>query len=413
MITSFVDMEAKPIPQQQNPNIPAIVRLILLFLNTLFTKEKKSKVKSEMKDSPTMNPLFLIYFMYITLLNMRIPSSDKIRDTIAQNSIEEWETILLKFLNNTPREQDLPWTEEEKEVWVLILYFISYQERTRKHRYLQIKTKDRCDIYDSQLFSLGLRPFKETRPINVVISFLNTLFTKEKKSETETALSDKKSPETNPVFLLYFMYIALLDKNLARSKKVPTFNKLKSIMLYGETKIEVWETILLTFLNETPRVQGFPWTEEEKDVWKLVLFFVSEQFGGSEQFGVSEQFGSSCIEKYYFRFNDEKRRAQLSPLIHQLGLKSFKESATSIPVNPCAKKYQTVMCKICEFHGDPENSSKTCGCCYECNSRDAVCKRCRICGQHDSTKCSCCPICKTSAEYCRKCPECNEHECSC
>ena len=155
MITSFVDMEAKTIPQQQNPNILAIVRLILLFLNTLFTKKKKSEVKIEMKHSHTMNPLFLIYFMYITLLNMRIPSSDKIRETIAQISIEEWEKILLKFLNDTPREKDLPWTEEEKEVWVLILYFISYQERTRKYHYLQIKSRDRCDIYYSQLFSLG------------------------------------------------------------------------------------------------------------------------------------------------------------------------------------------------------------------------------------------------------------------
>lgn len=108
--------------------------------------------------------------------------------------------------------------------------------------------------------------------VRLILLFLKTFFTKEKKSETETALSDKKSPNTNPVFLLYFMYIALLDKNLARSKQVPTFSKLKSIMLYGQPKIEDWETILLRFLNDTPREQGLPWTEEEKEVWKLFLF---------------------------------------------------------------------------------------------------------------------------------------------
>ena len=403
MITSFVDMEAKPIPQQQNPNILAIVRLILLFLKTVFTEEKKSKVKSEMKDSPTMNPLFLLYFMYITLLNMRIPYSneDKIRGKISQISIEEWEKILLEFLNDTPREQGFPWTEDEKKVWILILYFISYQERTRKHPYLQIKSKDFCHIYDSQLFSLGLRPFKETRPINVVISFLKTVFTEEKKSEVKIVLEDKKSPKTNPDFLLYFMYISVLDKNLARSKKESVFEKLSNIFLYGETTIEDWETILITFLNATPREEDLPWTEEEKDVWKLVLFFVSEQFG------------KHYPTRYHFMLKNQKHRAQLSPLILKLGLKPFKKTATSRPENPFAKKYQTVICRICDFHGDPENPSQTCSCCYECFLKDAECRRCRICGQHDSTKCTCCRICKTCAEGCLKCPDCNKHECSC
>lgn len=237
--------------------------------------------------------------------------------------------------------------------------------------------------------------------VRLILLFLKTFFTKEKKSETETALSDKKSPNTNPVFLLYFMYIALLDKNLARSKQVPTFSKLKSIMLYGQPKIEDWETILLRFLNDTPREQGLPWTEEEKEVWKLFLFFVSEQFGNHSPTG------------YHFMLENQERRAQLSPLILQLGLKPFKETATSMPVNPCSKKYQTVICRICEFHGDPKDSSKTCSCCCECNSTDADCKRCRICGKHDLTKCTCCPICNTCAEGCRKCPECNRHECYC
>lgn len=240
--------------------------------------------------------------------------------------------------------------------------------------------------------------------VRLILLFLKTFFTKSKKSEIETDLSNKSFPRNSPMFLLYFMYIALLDKNLARSKRVPTFHALKSLFLYGETKIEQWETILLTFLNENPRSEGFPWTDGEKHVWILVLFFMSEQFG------------SPCITGRGFNFmlENQTRRDQLSPLICQLGLKPFKETATSMPMNPCAKKYQTVMCRFCDFHGDPKDPSKTCCCCYECCSRDADCKRCRICGQHDSTKCTCCKICKTCAEGCRKCPECNEHdECSC
>jgi hypothetical protein len=236
---------------------------------------------------------------------------------------------------------------------------------------------------------------------------LKTVFTEEKKSEVKIVLEDEKSPKTNLVFLLYFIYIALLDKNLARSKKVPTFSKLNSIILLGQTKIEVWETILLTFLNETPREQGLPWTEEEKEVWKLFLLFVSKQFGSPSTTG----------KGYHFRLGNQERRAQLSPLILQLGLKlglkPFKETATSMPVNPCSKKYQTVICQICDFHGDPKDPSKMCHCCYQCNSRDSDCKRCRICGQHDLKKCTCCRICNTCAEGCRKFPECNQHECSC
>ena len=394
MITSFVDMEAKPDPQQPKPNNQETVRVILLFLKTVFMDEKKIEMKTAFKDSPKTNPLLLLYFMYITLLNMTIPSSDKIRRTITQISIEEWKKILLTFLNHTPREQGLPWTEEEKEVWVLILYFISYQERTREQMYLLIQDTDHRDIQYSQLSSLGLKAFKETRPIKIVISFLKSVFKKREKHKVNKNLED----------LLNFIYIALLDKNLVRSKRDNTFKNLKSLLLYGQTKIEQWETILLTFLNHTPRKQGLPWTDEEKEVWILVLFFVSEQFGCP----------SSTGKGHLFLLENQKRRAQLSPLIIKLGLKPFKETTTSMPENPCAKKYQIVVCRICEFHGDPRNPSKMCRCCYECNSRDSDCKRCRICREHDSTKCTCCPICNTSAEGCRKCPECNENdECSC
>ncbi len=406
MITSFVNMEAtQDLPQQPNPNIHASVRLILLFLKTVFTDIKKSEIKNAFYDSHKRNPMFLLYFMYITLLNMTIPSSDRIRDKIAQISIEEWERILHKFLHDTPRKKDFPWTDEEKDVWVLILYFISYQERTSKHRYLQIKDNGHCDTQYSQLVSLGLKAFKKTLPISRVISFLKTVFTNDKKSDIKTALLNESLPPNDPMFLLYFMYIALLDKNLARSKRVPTFSKLKSIMRYDkQTKIENWEIILLKFLEDTPMSKDFHWTDEEKEVWKLVLFFMSEQFGSPSITG----------KGYCFMLENQERREQLSPLILQLGLKPFKETATSPPENPCAKKYQTVMCRFCDFHGDPKDPSKTCRCCHECCSRDADCKRCRICGQHDSTKCTCCKICNTSAEDCRKCQECNEHdECSC
>lgn len=226
--------------------------------------------------------------------------------------------------------------------------------------------------------------------VKSIILFFKIIFTNEKKSEIGTNLADNSFSRNSPMFLLYFIYIALLDKNLTRSKKDHTYKNLKSLFLYGQTKIEDWETILVRFLNENPRSQGFPWTDEEKEVWKLVLFFTSEQFGSTSITG--------C--RFYFMLENQERKAQLSPIICQLGLKPFKETATSIAVNPCAKKYQTVLCEICQFHGDPKNPSKTCGCCYECRSRDSDCRRCRICREHDSTKCTCCPICNTSAEGC-------------
>ena len=107
--------------------------------------------------------------------------------------------------------------------------------------------------------------------------------------------------------LLSFMCIVILKRNHLRSKNKELLS-LKRIFLDGKIKVEEWETILLGFLNDVPREQGLPWTEEEKEVWRLVLFFVSEQVGGS----------SYTNEIYYFMLEDQGRRAQLSPFILQL-----------------------------------------------------------------------------------------------
>ena len=127
---------------------------------------------------------------------------------------------------------------------------------------------------------------------------------------------DKPKVSKNVEDLLNFMRTVILDKNPVCSKRGDDtpFKSLKVIFLDGKIKIEEWETILLGFLNDTPREQGLPWTEEEKEVWRLVLFFVSEQVGCPSIIG----------KGYHFMLEDQERRAQLSPLILQLGLKSFK-----------------------------------------------------------------------------------------
>jgi hypothetical protein len=130
---------------------------------------------------------------------------------------------------------------------------------------------------------------------------------------------DKPKASKNVEDLLNFMRIVILDKNKVCSKRgddtpFKSLMSLKRIFLDGKTKIEEWETILLGFLNDTPREQGLPWTEEEKEVWRLVLFFVSEQVGCLSTTG----------KEYHFMLESQERRAQLSPLILQLGLKSFK-----------------------------------------------------------------------------------------
>ena len=126
---------------------------------------------------------------------------------------------------------------------------------------------------------------------------------------------DKPEVSQNVKDLLNFMRIVILDKNQVCSKRGDDtlFKSLKRIFLEGKLKIEEWETILLKFLNDTPREQGLPWTEEEKEVWKLVLFFVSEQVGCPSIIG----------EGYHFMLENQERRDQLSPLIRQLGLKKM------------------------------------------------------------------------------------------
>ena len=136
------------------------------------------------------------------------------------------------------------------------------------------------------------------------------------------------------------------------------------------------------------------WTDEEIQVWKLILFYASE------------------IVEFIPKVDDEKLRSELMAKLKSLGIKEYRQTK-EIESTKWKKNRQTVICHICEFHGDPKDPSKTCHCCYECCSTDAVCKRCRICEQHDSTKCTCCKICNTRAEYCRKCSECEEHSCSC
>jgi hypothetical protein len=147
-------------------------------------------------------------------------------------------------------------------------------------------------------------------------------------------------------------------------------------------------------VNEVCEYKQMPWTDEEVQVWELILFYTSE------------------IINFIPKVDDENLLSQLKSKWKSLCRKEYKET-TMIESTRWKKNRQTVICRICEFHGDPKDPSKTCCCCYECGSKDADCKRCRICGQHDSTKCTCCPICNTCAEGCRKCPECNEHECSC
>jgi hypothetical protein len=137
-----------------------------------------------------------------------------------------------------------------------------------------------------------------------------------------------------------------------------------------ETKVIIYEQIA--------------WTDEEIQVWKLILFY------------------ASGMVDFIPKVDDEELLSKLKSEAKSLRRKEYKETTTT-EATKLKKNRQTVICRICDFHGDPKGPSKTCSCCYVCFLKDAECKRCRICGQHDSTKCTCC----------RKCPECNEHECSC
>jgi len=221
---------------------------------------------------------------------------------------------------------------------------------------------------------------------------------------------------------IYFLFLVFTSHNFMRSVKANPANKkmhnhFKSLLdcvkcelnhRCGSTKtFEKMFDIVRNYLKYNDRIfdywddagvvyayQQIAWTDEEIQVWELILFYTSE------------------IIDFIPKVDDENLLSQLKSKSKSLCRKEYKETEMTKSTR-WKKNRQTVICRICDFHGDPENPSKTCGCCYECSSRNADCKRCRICGQHDLTKCTCCPICNTCAEGCRKCTECNEHECSC
>jgi len=221
---------------------------------------------------------------------------------------------------------------------------------------------------------------------------------------------------------IYLLFLVFTTHNFMRSVKAKPANKkkhthFKSLLndvkrelnaRCGSTKtFEKMFDIVRNYLTHNDRIFGCwnvhgnlddyrqtPWTDEEIQVWELILFYTSQ------------------IIDFIPKVDDENLLSQLKSKSKSLRRKEYKE--TKIAKSTSSKKNRkTVICQICEFHGDPDNPSKTCCCCYECSSRDTDCKRCRICGKHDLTKCSCCPICNTSAEGCGKCRECNEHDCSC
>ncbi len=221
---------------------------------------------------------------------------------------------------------------------------------------------------------------------------------------------------------IYLLFLVFTTHNFMRSlkSKKPANKKAKRrfMSLYNYVKCELDKRhgstktfaqtfdILSNYLKHNDRMFGcwkpdkkvyeykvIPWTDEEIQVWKLILFYVSQ------------------MVDFIPKVDDEELLLKLKSLrrkeYKETNTKESEESAT------LKRNKQPVICQICKFHGDPIDRSKMCRCCYECGSRDADCKRCRICDQHDSKKCSCCRICNTCAEGCQKCPECNEHECSC
>lgn len=223
---------------------------------------------------------------------------------------------------------------------------------------------------------------------------------------------------------IYLLFLVFTTQNFMRSLKAksPVNKKAKRrfMSLYNYVKCELDQRhgltktfaqifdILGDYLKHNHRMlcrwndvtkvniyEQIAWTDEEIQVWKLILFY------------------ASGMVDFIPKVDDEELLSKLKSEVKSLRRKEYKETNTTESTK-LKKNRQTVICRICEFHGDPKDPSKTCCCCYECGSKDADCKRCRICREHDSTKCTCCPICKTSAEGCRKCPECNEHdECSC
>lgn len=188
-------------------------------------------------------------------------------------------------------------------------------------------------------------------------------------------------------FMSLYKYVKYeLDQRLGSTKTFArTFDILSNYLKHNDRMFGCW--------NDDKNVydyQVIPWTNEEIQVWKLILFY------------------ASGMVDFIPKVDDE----ELLSKVKFLRRKEYKETDMTESAK-LKKTRQTVICQICEFHGDPKDPSKTCCCCSECRSRDSDCKRCRICREHDSTKCTCCPICKTCAEGCQKCQVCNEHECSC
>ena len=158
--------------------------------------------------------------------------------------------------------------------------------------------------------------------VRLILLFLKTCFTKETIVEVNQSVSkclrndDKLSDDDlftakkNPKFLLFYMHIVLNDKNLFHSKKDNAYKNVKEI-IWG-IDIEFWEISLSLFLSSQKKEPDSKvWTIEEKKVWRHVLLFISEQLGAIH--------GST----HCFMLRDQERRAELSPLLHQLGLKNI------------------------------------------------------------------------------------------
>lgn len=158
--------------------------------------------------------------------------------------------------------------------------------------------------------------------LSTILRFLKTCFTKEKIVEVNQSVSkclrndhrlstdDLFIAKKNPDFILLYMHIVLNDKNLFRSKKDHAYKNVKSII--WEIDIEIWEISLNLFLlSQKKEPDSKVWTVEEEKVWRHVLFFISEQLGAIH--------GST----HCFMLRNQERRAELSPLLRQLGLKDI------------------------------------------------------------------------------------------
>ena len=125
-------------------------------------------VKKKQHQFPT-DLVDLLKFIHIILFDRNLLHSkkDKTFDSLknlfcnSRMKIEQWEIILRKFLDDTPREQGLPWTRIEKEVWVLVLFFTSeeigsYSPTTNEY-YFMLENKERRDQLSPLIRQLGLK----------------------------------------------------------------------------------------------------------------------------------------------------------------------------------------------------------------------------------------------------------------